>query len=160
MSRYSSHERGDAVDLPSWWLDRVNEMKEHRGDTITELGKMLAAVVGRATAFDHGTVSRFLNNRVTTRQLTDAFVRLYGIPSPFFEARSLDEAMAMQGLARKYDAPVANSNKDRRLAAADQRAEHERKTAQDQTDGVTSPDEGAGQHRRPGRATRRRTPPA
>jgi hypothetical protein len=160
MARYSSHERGDAVDLPSWWLDRVNEIKELRGDTITELGKLLAEAAGRATSFDHGTVSRFLNNKVTTRQLTEAFAKLYGIPSPFFEARSLDEAMAMQGLSRKYDVQAANTNRDGRLRAADQRAEYESKTARDQTEGVTSPNEGAGQHRRPGRPARRRTPPA
>ena len=88
MTRFSSHERGDGVDLPGWWLDRVNEMRELRGDTITELGKLLAEVVGRANAFDHGTVSRFLNNKVTTRQLTDAFVKLYGIPSPHLAARA------------------------------------------------------------------------
>ena len=144
--------------LPKWWLDRVNAIRAKKSHGVEELGQLLAEAIGKDEEFDHGAVSRFLNNKVVTHEMVEAFVRLYGVPPIWYEAQSLEEAIDMQA-SRPRNSNATTVEQDARLEAADQVAETERRAAIDQRDGVRSPDgrsEGAGDNRRTRRTARRR----
>lgn len=161
-------ERAKGVDLPAWWLEKVRELvderKETLGENLTELGKSLAAAVGRQEVWDHSSVSRFLRNRNTTVPMAEAFSELLGIPRPFFVPRSLEEAVALTATAKRYEGKVTSSEQQRRLAAVDALLEHETRSAKlDQSDDENDTSGRHGETERGGRArrpTRRRPPPS
>jgi hypothetical protein len=144
--------RDKSILLPEWWLVRVRELVDERGENMTQIGIALAAQIGRDEIWDHSAVSRFLNNKVTTQPMAEAFAQLLGLPRPFYLARTLDEAIALQAVALRYDPKPASS----RLSAVDQVAETLEAEARDQSRGVASVDERSGRRGRAGRAHRSR----
>ncbi len=156
-------DRGASVDLPQWWLDAVNRLYIAREDKLVPLGQALALAVGREKAWPYDAVSRFLANEITTRPMADAFCRLYGVPPFVFEPRSMEEAIALQGVARKYDPPSAavTPEQQRRLSLVDQRRVALEEEADRHTEPVTSQDESSERVRgsgRTGRSPHRRPP--
>jgi hypothetical protein len=150
-------ERAKGVDLPSWWLEKVRSLVDERGENLTELGASLADAVGRSEAWDHSTVSRFLRNKNTTVPMAEAFATLLGLPRPFFVPRSMDEALSLQQVVKRYDGPKLSPEQVRRLTIADQVVEAAEEEVRDQTRGVISKDEGAHRGGRTGRTTRGRS---
>jgi adenylate kinase family enzyme len=150
--------RANGVDLPEWWLEKVRELVDERNESMVQLGKALADVVGRHEPWSHSIVSRFLRNRNTTIDMAEAFVALLGIPRPFFVARSMDEALSYEQVSRRYGAPRLNPEQQRRLATVDQVVEAAQEEADDQTRKVSSKDERAPRSGRSGRAARGRSP--
>lgn len=156
--------RGKAVDLPSWWLAKVGELVDERGESMTQLGQVLADAVGRATPWDHGQVSRFLRGINTTQELAEAFSILLGVPRPFYIPRSLDEAIALTATAKRYEEknPATSAEQSRRLAEVDALLEQEKRAALDRSnrpadDGrLHGSNQGGGRSRR---TSRRRVPP-
>jgi len=152
-----TQERGKGLVLPGWWLDLVQEIFDDREEGTVVTGKKLAEAIGRGRAWDHSSVSRFLEAKVTTREMAEAFAILYGLPQLVYKARSMEEAFALQGIAKKYDVVAASSNpeRERRLAITDQVAAAEQEHARDQTRGLPSTNEGIGRSRRTRRVARR-----
>jgi hypothetical protein len=153
-------ERAKGVDLPSWWLEKVRELVDEReGESLTQLGIELAKTVGREQPWDHSSVSRFLRNQNTTVPMAIAFAELLGLPRPFFIPRSLDEALSLQQVVRKYDAREVGPAQAERLASMDNAARLALDEAKGHTARVSSTgDERAVRGRRVGRAHRSRPP--
>lgn len=149
-------ERAKGVILPEWWLTKVRELVNERGTNLTEVGRVLAEVVQRNDAWDHSAVSRFLRNKVTTAPMAEAFAKLLGIPPAFYIPRNLDEALALQATAKRYDEPRLTDEQVRRLKAVDAVVAVETRAPMDQSSGVRSRDEGVGRGRRTRRASRGR----
>lgn len=150
-------ERGDRIELPAWWLLRVQEIFSARKENQTAVGKQLAAAVGRARAWDHGAVSRFLDGKVTTREMADAFALIYGLPPPYFTPRSIEEALDFQGVAMRHGSP-ANDEKQQRTVNDRVRTVREmlkatEESVEDHTRSLESTDAVEGRHRS-GRARR------
>lgn len=95
--------RDKGIIVPSWFLLRVIKLVDEDERSLVEIAAALSDAVDRDSPWDHGAVSKFLNNKVTTRAMADAFAALYGLPRPFYEARTLDEAIALQATAKRYD---------------------------------------------------------
>ena len=151
-------DRGGKIELPGWWLTRVNQIFDARGENQTAVGRKLAAINGRSKAYTHGVISRFLANKNTTREVAEAFSILYGIPLPFFVPRSLEEAIDFQGIARGHDdvVPDAGSKTVERVRLARERLAILEESVKDHTDTVESIDEGRDRSRRTRRAARGR----
>lgn len=154
--------RAKGADLPSWWMIKVREIVEDRketmGESLVELGALLADAVGRPTAWNHSSVSRFLNEDNPTVDMAEAFVALLGIPRPFFTPRSMEEALAMQQVARRYDAKQLTTDQVQRIAAVDQALGAAEREIKDQTHPLESQDEvRGGGSRRVGRSVRGRS---
>jgi hypothetical protein len=164
--------RAKGANLPGWWLDKVREIAEDRKDTMSEslgeLARLLSDAVGRQPPWEHSSVSRFLNENVTTVPMAEAFSILFGIPRPFYEPRSYAEALSMQQVAGKYahtDGKITTPEQSRRLAEVDELLAKETQKARLDRDGHAADDdrqhgsrpEGGGRSRR---VARRRPPPA
>lgn len=149
--------RAKGVVLPPWWLKKVRELVDERGGSLTQLGADLAAACGRAEPWDHSAVSRFLRDKVTTAPMAEAFATLLVLPKPFFVARTLDEAFALQATAKRYDSAAVNPEQARRLAVADQIVDSEEESVRDRTPPVKSEDEGTRRSGRSGRSHRGRS---
>jgi transcriptional regulator with XRE-family HTH domain len=150
-------ERAKGIVLPDWWLQKVRELVEQRGCTLTDLGVDLAAAVGRDEAWDHSSVSRFLRNKNTTAPMAAAFAELFGIAPAFYMARTPDEADALRATARRYDAVGVNPEQARRLQVVDQIVEAEGESVRRRTDPVDSDNEGTSGRGRSRRAPRVRS---
>lgn len=144
-------ERAKGVALPDWWLQKVRELVDERGENLSEVGRALADVVQRNDAWDHSAVSRFLRNKVTTAPMAEAFAKLLGIPPAFYVPRNFDEALALQATAKRHDEPRLTPEQVRRLKVVDEAVESVGVRSADQGAGVRSRDEGVG---RSGRARR------
>lgn len=150
-------ERAKGVDLPSWWLEKVRELVDERGENLTQLGKSLAKAVGRPEPWDHSIVSRFLRNKNTTVPMAEAFAVLLGIPRPFFVPRSLDEALSLQQVARRYDEKLRSQEQVQRIDAVDRLAAAAEADARDQTHALRSGDAERAGSGWSGRATKGRS---
>jgi hypothetical protein len=147
--------RDKGIIVPSWFLLRIIKLVDEDERSLVEIAAALTAVADRDSAWDHGAVSKFLNNKVTTDAMADAFASLYGVPRPFYEARTEEEAISLQATAKRYDAVAVTPDQKHRLAVADQLRDTEQEAAGDQTHSVDSQDERARRGRRTGRTARR-----
>jgi hypothetical protein len=159
-----ARKRANGVDLPEWWLQKVNALVDERDESMVELGKSLAVAAGRDRPWSHSIVSRFLENQNTTIDMAEAFSALLGIPQPFFVPRSLDEAIALTATAKRYEVKATTPEQSRRLAEIDALLESETRAATLDRSGraadddrVHAKDESRARSRRAGR---RRPPPA
>ncbi len=153
----ASSSRAKGVTPPAWWIEKVRDLVEKMDVSLGDLGRDLADAVGREEAWDHSSVSRFLTEKNMTAPMADAFALLLGIPRPFYEARTLDEAFALQSVAKRYDSAAVNPEQTRRLAVADQVVESEVELVRDRTRPVKSDNEGTGRRGRGGRSHRGRS---
>lgn len=135
-------ERGDSIDIQSWWMDLVNEMVDKRPEKLVEIGARVAELVGRKAAWDHGAVRRFLDNEVTTREMAIGFSRFLGIPQPYYDARTPAEAFDLQRVHDRYSQPSeSNPDKVRKLSVLDQAADVAEEEIDRHMERVESPDD-------------------
>lgn len=152
--------RAKGANVEDWWMIMVRKIvegrKEDLGETLSDLGVALAEAVGRDEAWNHGSVSRFLGERNITADMAAAFSKLFGIPQPFFSARSEEEALALQQVSRRYDDKPLNPDQKQRRGELDQALDAAEVEVRGQSSGVVSTDEarGGGRGSRGGRAGR------
>lgn len=116
--------RADGIDVPAWWLEIVNRLVQARlksqETTLTQLGRELAEKAHRGRPWDHGSVGRFLRGENTTREMAEAFAEVLPVPGFTFRARSMAEALEMQGVKSRFDADSTELAQQRqRLEDAD-----------------------------------------
>jgi len=124
-------DRGTPVVLPEWWLKSVRDAVSVYEGGMATLGRDLAQLDNRATAWSHSTLSRFLRGENCTIELADALSRFLQIPPAFYVARSLDEASQMLVISRKFAS---------RIRVLDKELEQLEQHAKDQTDSVEDAD--------------------
>src|SRR4051812_36338479 len=95
--------RGKPVTLPDWWLEALRRLCANRSGA--ELADQLNKIARRSPPWLREAVNRFLNGQVTTIEMMDAFLELFGddLPPPVLFARSYEEAVRLSRLARSYD---------------------------------------------------------
>ena len=96
------YSRGDGVDLPGWFLQGVNARFDDLGQSMGEVGKLLADAIGREEKFDHSTVSRFLSGKNTTIEMAQAFAVLYRMPMPVFIADTREDAERLEAFVSTH----------------------------------------------------------
>lgn len=169
----SGDDRSQAADPPKWWLDLFHQERERRKrandnarlhkmtqpyqETVVELGKLLATQVGRASgAWHHSAVSNFINGERYTREMAEAFSRLYNLPRFEFLLRAATLADAWKYEAMAGDRTfTANPDPTPRVSEVDQRAAALMESAEDQIASVESAHEGTNRGRRARRSARR-----
>src|SRR5678816_3122747 len=98
--------RGKPVNLPGWFLISVNGKCGDRSRV--KITEELNAVSHREPPWRVESVYDYLDGKVTTLEMTDAFLLLFPeLPPPIFSARSEAEAVRFRDLARLYSPPDA-----------------------------------------------------
>lgn len=87
--------RGTPIPVPSWWFMELFEKTWGKTDqAVTDEVNKHAAVL-RGDAWDRSTIAKFRKGQFPTRELVEAFCVTFGIPLPFFFARSKAEALEL-----------------------------------------------------------------
>lgn len=97
--------------------------EDERG--LVELGRALAAAVGRPKPWSHSVLSRFARGEApVTKELADAISAVFRLPPPVFFARSYTEAVALQVTSERYDnaKPVSDDEVLGKIAELPRRA--------------------------------------
>lgn len=93
-ARQMPRDRGTPVDVHPEWLDLL---KDARGrmpraeSTYEALGQALARAIGRPKAWGKTQVGNYLTGKVVTKEMTEAFSRLYGLRYPIMAAANEEE---------------------------------------------------------------------
>lgn len=111
--------RGIGTEPPAWWLRRFHEEHDRRVAANAEarserkeqpylvttpaLGRRLAEIIGRSSAWNHSAVSNFLNGVRYTVEMAEAFSIEYGIPrfEKHVRAETEDAANDLEMFLRK-----------------------------------------------------------
>ena len=150
-------ERADGYEPPSWWVEAMLNAMKLAKKTNEALGRECAAAIGRSTPWDGSAISRYMNNKNRTREMTYGLAIVLVIPPPFFEARDMTEAASLQAVMMRRNSSASPSEKSlRKGGVVDQLLEGFEETAERQGSAVESKDERGTRGRRTGRAATRR----
>lgn len=150
------YERTGKPTLPKWWTDLVFPMLEKKENRYEDIAERASEHAGRTSYWDSSSISKFKTGKVQTRELANGISYALGVPFPYFEARTPEEAEAFMAARKLYDAAQPSSERYVKLLTTDELAERERRSALDQSDPVPSNNERSTQRGRPRRSPRGR----
>jgi hypothetical protein len=150
------YERQGRPDLPKWWTDLAFPLIR-AGDN-KQIAARASIYAGRKKAWGGDAISKFVSGVARTRELANGISRALGVPQPFFEARTAKESEAISAVMELAASTGPTPEQQRRLMLLDQLKDEEQRSANGQTERVSSKNEARGHgRRRAGRATRGRT---
>ena len=74
--------RGSAVSVPESWLEQCRQWRTSEGLSMVKTGSRLARAIRRGRPFGSSTIQRYLSGELATDELTEAFSKAMGVPSP------------------------------------------------------------------------------
>src|SRR5262245_61549005 len=103
MAGSRSYER--SYTPPPWWLAELRQAIESVGWTHAGVAAAASKAAGRDPPWDGSRVTKFLQGKNQTLELTLALADAVGIAPPVFEARSKSDAEEFRKLQRKLEGP-------------------------------------------------------
>lgn len=155
--------RAVGIEVPSWWLTHARTAADRYG-VAAKLAVDLAKAIDRPAPWDQSAVWRFLTGERTTLEMAEAFTRLLGVPRLVYQARTIEEAFALQAVSARFDDSSSRTQSGPHAISAKtaQRLEAVDEALSDQTRVISSKDakaERSGSSGRPGRTSRGRSTP-
>lgn len=99
-------ERGHAIPVGSWWLNLARRVIASDSRDYDTLGADLAKHLKRKAPFKKALISKFVTGKgPATAELAEAICIEFRIPHPFFIARSYEEAVHIQTVTERHQAP-------------------------------------------------------
>jgi hypothetical protein len=98
------------------WLDEIAAYKSRTGKTLKQLGAELATLLGAKRPINPTSVFEYTQGKSVTREMTEAFATLMGVPVPDFEDQVDPELDEWTELGRQLRAETPDKFR-RELAA-------------------------------------------
>lgn len=142
-----------SYSCPMWWIEELGRVISIESWDHATLARRAREIDGRGKSWGPDRISKMRTGANVTLELVLAVSKAVGLPPPFFEATSMDEARAFERFRRRLDADLT-ADQNARNAAVAQALDAAVQDAKDQTQPVVSRDEGSPRDPRTRRAPR------